>query len=151
MRVYLDVSCLNRPLDDQSQPRIRREAEAVIAILEQIAAHSLECAFSEIGAVEIGANRDPERRRRVRAFLPDNVDQRMLNDAVLARARVLRAAGMASADALHVAFAEDAAVDVFLTCDDKVCRFARRNPQLLNVLVENPANWIEERTDDTDS
>ena len=97
---------LNRPLDDQSQPRIHREAEAVITLLEQIAAHTLECAFSEIAAVDIDANRDPERPRRVRGFLPDDVDQRMLNDGVLARARVLRAAGMASADALHVGLAD---------------------------------------------
>jgi hypothetical protein len=31
-RVYLDVCCLNRPLDDSSQDRIRLEAEAVLLI-----------------------------------------------------------------------------------------------------------------------
>src|SRR5689334_12036522 len=33
MRVYLDMCCLKRPFDDQSQPRIRLESEAVLALL----------------------------------------------------------------------------------------------------------------------
>jgi hypothetical protein len=33
MKIYLDVSCLNRPFDDQGQARVRLEAEAVTVIL----------------------------------------------------------------------------------------------------------------------
>jgi predicted nucleic acid-binding protein len=33
MRIYLYICCLQRPLDDQTQPRIRVETEAVLAIL----------------------------------------------------------------------------------------------------------------------
>jgi len=35
MLVYLDVCCLNRPFDDQSQDRIHLESEAVLLILER--------------------------------------------------------------------------------------------------------------------
>jgi len=35
MKVYLDVSCLNRPFDDQTQARIRLESEAVTIILDE--------------------------------------------------------------------------------------------------------------------
>jgi hypothetical protein len=31
--IYLDVCCLNRPFDEQTQERIRLEAEAVLFIL----------------------------------------------------------------------------------------------------------------------
>ncbi|GAX41591.1 hypothetical protein NIES4075_25880 [Tolypothrix sp. NIES-4075] len=31
--IYLDVCCLNRPFDDQTQERIRLEVEAVLRIL----------------------------------------------------------------------------------------------------------------------
>ena len=34
MNVYLDTCSLQRPLDDQTQIRIRLEAEAVLAIIE---------------------------------------------------------------------------------------------------------------------
>ena len=32
-KIYFDTCCLNRPFDDQTQTRIRLEAEAVLAIL----------------------------------------------------------------------------------------------------------------------
>ena len=43
MRIYLDNCCLQRPFDDQTQPRIRVETEAVFAVLAVIQAgeHSL--------------------------------------------------------------------------------------------------------------
>jgi len=34
--VYLDVCCLNRPFDDQTQDRIHLESEAVLLILKHI-------------------------------------------------------------------------------------------------------------------
>lgn len=39
MKIYLDMCCLSRPCDDQSQPRIRVETEAVLAILDKISNH----------------------------------------------------------------------------------------------------------------
>jgi predicted nucleic acid-binding protein len=35
MRLYIDLSCFNRPFDNQSQERIRRETQAVNADLEE--------------------------------------------------------------------------------------------------------------------
>ena len=34
-RIYLDVCCLNRPFDDQSQPRIALETQAILSIINQ--------------------------------------------------------------------------------------------------------------------
>jgi len=36
VRIYLDVCCLNRPFDDQTQDRIHLESEAVILILKRV-------------------------------------------------------------------------------------------------------------------
>ena len=33
MLIYLDMRCLKRPFDDQSQPRMRLESEAVLGVL----------------------------------------------------------------------------------------------------------------------
>jgi len=35
MKIYLATCCLNRPFDDQRQPRVRLESEAVTLILEK--------------------------------------------------------------------------------------------------------------------
>jgi hypothetical protein len=32
MRLYIDLSCFNRPFDDQGQERIRRETQAVLVL-----------------------------------------------------------------------------------------------------------------------
>lgn len=36
MRLYIDLSCFNRPFDDQLQDRIHLETEAVFGILNRI-------------------------------------------------------------------------------------------------------------------
>lgn len=149
MRVYLDVSCLNRPLDDQSQLRIRAESEAVISILNRIYLGEIELAYSEMAEREINAIPDAERRRRVRSFLPPHVPRHILDESIIVRARALKRLGIHSADALHVAFAEAAKADILLSCDDQLCRIGRRNSERLNVQVANPVDWLESQSDDT--
>jgi len=39
MKIYLDVCCLNRPFDDQTQDRIHLEAESVMTILRHAETH----------------------------------------------------------------------------------------------------------------
>jgi hypothetical protein len=36
MRLYIDLSCFNRPFDDQGQERVRLETEAVLLVLTRI-------------------------------------------------------------------------------------------------------------------
>ena len=54
MKIYLDVSCLNRPFDDQAQVRIRLEAEAVLLILERFDDGAWEQVSSDMAAIETG-------------------------------------------------------------------------------------------------
>ncbi len=65
MRIYLDVSCLNRPFDDQTQVRIRLESEAVLAILHQMEGGFWSHISSGMAEIEIRANRDEQRRAQV--------------------------------------------------------------------------------------
>jgi len=60
------------------------------------------------------------------------------------RARHLEKRGFSPFDALHLAVAEQAAVDVFLTTDDGILHRARRSLALLRVRVENPVSWYLE-------
>jgi hypothetical protein len=46
IKIYLDVCCLNRPFDDQTQDRIHFEAEAILAVLN----YSRMSAWSVIGS-----------------------------------------------------------------------------------------------------
>ena len=53
MKIYLDVCCLNRPFDDQTQTRIHLEAEAVISIIQYVEDNEWEWISSDAVAYEI--------------------------------------------------------------------------------------------------
>ncbi len=71
MKLYLDVSSLNRPFDDQNQARIRIETAAVTVIFERIDAGLWRQVSSEMALIEIEATTDADRRNRVRLPCPN--------------------------------------------------------------------------------
>jgi predicted nucleic acid-binding protein len=144
VKVYLDVSCLNRPFDDQGQARIRLEAEAVTIILERCEAGVWQQVSSEIARIEIDANPNAAQRSRVALLLPDEKAILKLAESHFARAGELEVLGFKAADALHVASAEAQGADVLLSCDDRLCRLARRRRRQLQVPVANPVGWLTE-------
>lgn len=144
--VCLDVSCLNRPFDDQTQPRIRLEAEAVAVVLALAAAGDVTHVSSQMATIEIAAMPDDARRSRVQLLLPDAADVVALSPRMFARAKELETLGVKPADAVHTAAAEAIGADVLLTCDDRFLRIAQRHRARLKVRVENPVTWIQETT-----
>jgi predicted nucleic acid-binding protein len=64
--------------------------------------------------------------------------------SVITRASTLGAMGFSAYDALHLACAEQAKVDVFLTTDDNLLRLANDSSGLLEVRVGNPLTWLKE-------
>jgi predicted nucleic acid-binding protein len=147
MKIYLDVSCLNRPFDDQRQPRVRIETAAIMLIFERFDAEVWQHASSEMALIEIDAIADAERQSRVRMLLPNATSIMKLNDAIFRRAAELEVQGFKPADAVHVAAAEFAQANVFLSCDDRLCRLAKRRQRDLRVQVANPVLWLKERDD----
>jgi predicted nucleic acid-binding protein len=144
VKIYLNVSCLNRPFDDQNQARIRLEAAAVGMILERVDEGRWVHISSEMARIEIDANPDPQRRARVRLLLPDAGNVVKLTPALFRRGAALEALGFKPADAVHVAAAEAAGADVLLSCDDRFCGAGRRHAKRLRVAVKNPLDWLSE-------
>jgi len=124
MLIYLDMCCLKRPFDDQSQPRIRLEAEAVLALL---AAESDAVRFvrSPALALENKLNPLPVRAGRVARWLGRPLPVTDASD-LECRTRDIMALGVSGFDALHLASAELMGADVFATCDDRLLGTARR-------------------------
>ena len=151
MTIYLDVSCLNRPFDDQRQARIRLESEAVTEILAQADLGRIQLVSSEMAEIEINAMSDRDRKRRVQSLLPGQADRMKLTEREFSRAVELRRLGFMPADALHVAAAESLKVSAILSCDDRLCRTARRHPKRLQVEVANPVDWLKEQSDAPDA
>lgn len=144
MRIYLDVCCLNRPFDDQSQERVRLEAEAVTLIFNGMKQRGWQWLGSPAVMVEIQKTPDMARRQAM-LLLAKQIDEHIsLSGDVAERTRFLQGIGMGAFDAAHVASAEAGNVDVFLTTDDRLLRISKRLAGMVNVRVENPLVWIQE-------
>jgi predicted nucleic acid-binding protein len=144
MKIYLDVCCLNRPFDDQSQDRVHLESEAILSILN----HSRTAGWSVVGseAIEYEITKMPDKEKRLMVQILSSVyDIYVRVDAgVEKRALELKRVGLKSLDALHVACAEKAKAGIFLTTDDNLLSKALKSEKILKVKVENPLRWVME-------
>ncbi|MBI5651245.1 MAG: PIN domain-containing protein [Chloroflexi bacterium] len=124
--IYLDVSALCRPFDDQEQMRIRLETDAVQLILANLGSNNFALIVSPAHDAEIRAIDDLSEREHLQNLLKIN-GARFSFDLLNARQRAeaLTQKGVGIADAAHLAFAEQAQSD-FITCDDRLIRQCRR-------------------------
>ena len=144
MKVYFDACCLNRLTDDQSQLRIRQEAEAIELILRFMRNGEIQWMSSEALVDEIDRNPNGERRLENIALLALAAESVKVNDAIASRSADLHLAGYGVYDALHLACAEAARVDVLLTTDDEFVRRASRQDGSPLVAVLNRLFWRRE-------
>ncbi len=146
MRIYLDVCCLNRPFDDQTQDRIRIESEAVLTILNRCLSGEWQLVGSEVVDFEISKIPDEDRKQSVSILTGLVGYKTIVDEAMKKRAVELQSLGFKPFDALHIACAESGDVDVFLTTDDALSqKTLRRNKnKVIKVRVANPLKWVTE-------
>jgi hypothetical protein len=144
MRIYLDVCCLNRPFDDQQQPRIRLESEAVLLILRYCEQGIFEWLTSDIVDLEIEQTTDSIRKGRLQFIMSYTSHRVVIKDSVGKRAAYFERLGIKGWDAYHLAAAEFGKADVYLTTDDKLLNRANHHKRELHIRVANPLGWIRE-------
>jgi predicted nucleic acid-binding protein len=144
VRVYLDICCLKRPFDDQRQERIRREAAAVVMLLDLAAAGQIELVRSAAHLLENGRNPREDRRLTAGLWLDQASVEVKHTEEISRRAEHLHSLGFAVLDALHVAFAEAAGAHWLGTCDDALLEHAARVEGILRTKVANPCEIILE-------
>ena len=145
MRVYLDACCLSRLTDDQSQARIREEAEAVEQVLAGVRRGVVELLSSEALEDEVRRNPSHERRIEAQATITLAVTSIVIDEVIALRAQSLVGLGYGPFDALHLAAAESAGADVLLTTDDRMLKRAARKLGNPRIPVRNPLSWIKEQ------
>ncbi len=141
MLIYLDTCCLNRPYDDQAQPRIQLEAGAVLVILKQITAGEVQLANSSVLQFEIHRIADQTRQNGILHFLNYSSSFQALTPAIEQRSIELNQLGFKRLDALHLAAAEALKVDILLTTDDQLLRRAIQHSTQLTISVLNPVQF----------
>jgi predicted nucleic acid-binding protein len=146
MLLYLDLNCFNRPFDDQSQVRVAKETQAVFSILERIEQGTDQLAWSAVLTFENAQHPIADRREEIARWIKRSDSNLSITNIVSERARELVDAGFKSLDSAHLACAEAAGCDRFLTCDDRLLRKAGRVQ--LAVVVQNPIDYVEELSDE---
>ncbi|WP_295582553.1 hypothetical protein [uncultured Lamprocystis sp.] len=130
MRLYLDCCCLQRPYDDQTQPRIRVETEAVLAILAAVQSGDVTLLSSEALDYELSRIPDAARRNEAMALLSLAAERLVITDDMELLSDLLEQEGITAMDAVHLAMASCAGADFFVTCDDKLLRKSRAGTHL---------------------
>ncbi len=145
-KIYLDVCCLNRPFDDQTQFRIRLETEAIFSIITRCQLGDWELITSTAISSEIAQTPSPIRREKLKESLLISRKKVVVTSEIIQRAIKLNSLGFKEFDALHLACAEKEA-DILLTTDDRFLRKANIHKDKLNITVANPITWLIEVTD----
>jgi len=144
IRIYLDSCCLGRLYDDNAQERVRREVEAVRAVLRRVRMGEVKLVASSMSVVENMRDSSHLRQQGAQLLLDMATVHVDFDDTDIQRAEQLHGMGFGKADAYHVVAAEKASCDVLLTTDDRLIRKAAQHNQLLQVRVINPVDWAME-------
>ena len=141
MKIYLDNCCFNRPFDDQSQIRIRLEAEAKVEIQKEIRAGKVKLIWSYILDYENNKNPYQERKERIKSWKKYATQDIQENSALIETAKLLNKKGLQKIDSLHIACAIFTKCEYFLITDDKILKRAK----LINdINVDDPIGFIRE-------
>jgi predicted nucleic acid-binding protein len=143
-RVYLDTSAYNRPFDDQTQPKIFLESQAVVIILQMIEAKVVGLISSSVLEYENSRNPYPIKQEAMNRYLQLAGLRQEVDEAIRQRAEVLEQNGLKAIDALHVACAEAVESDYFITCDKRLVNRCSG----LTMKVINPADFVLEISSD---
>ena len=146
-KIYLDTSAYNRPFDDQTQPKIFLESQAVVIILQMAETKMVELISSSVLEYENSRNPYPIKQEAMSRYLQIAGFRQEVNEAIRQRAEQLEQNGLKAIDALHIASAEAVGSDYFITCDKRLINRCSG----LAMKVMNPVNFVLETSSDDSS
>jgi len=139
MKIYLDISVLNRIFDDQTQPRILLETSSFLVILGSILKGELDIVNSDILQYENKNNPFPERKLFVNFVLQKANEISKFDLDIKKRGIEIASLTILAIDALHLASAEKLGVNYFITCDDRIIKKYSGK-----IKVINPVDFVQE-------
>ena len=143
LKLYLDTCCFNRPFDRMFQDKIRFECDAVLTIIKNCDDGMFDILKSDILDEEVGRIPDLVKRFKVLMLYSSATNHIEINEEIINRAKHFQQySHIKPFDALHLATAEYANVDAFLTTDKKLLSLAWKSDVSIKVL--NPTVWLME-------
>ncbi|MFH2031967.1 MAG: PIN domain-containing protein [Bacteroidota bacterium] len=93
---------------------------------------------------EVSAISEPDRGLKVREYLKAAEKFIQFDDKIEKRALEFQNYSFTAMDAMHIAVAEYAKVDYFVTCDDDILKTAKKYSEMINVKVISISNLVSE-------
>jgi predicted nucleic acid-binding protein len=118
------------------------ECEAILSIIDNCSDGNWFYFSSDVLLDEILSMADKNKREKVMLLYQSASDHIDFTETIYSRAKELEKFSIKSFDALHIASAEEAKADVFLTTDRRLINAAIRAD--VRVLVKNPLVWLTE-------
>jgi predicted nucleic acid-binding protein len=143
----LDTSVYNRLFDDQTQPKIFLETQAIVLILQMLESDLIELVNSSVLEYENSKNPLPIKQQAMTRYLEMASIRKNVDGEIKQRAEQLEQDGLKAIDALHVACAESTNCGYFVTCDKRLIN--RYQGNLIRVL--NPVDFILEEVSNDSS
>lgn len=140
MKIYLDNCSFNRPFDDQSQIRIRIEAEAKLYLQTLIKSGKLKLTWSYILEYENQLNPYEIRQIVIQRWKQEATTQIHENNRIIKKAKQLVKYKLNTKDALHIACAIEADCEYFITTDDKILN---KNNSINGIQIVNPIGMLD--------
>jgi len=138
MNIYLDLCVYNRPFDDQTQPRILMETLGFIIIMALVSSGEIKTINSFVLEYENLNNPKLENKLIIDDMLYATSQFVEYSESIQKKAEKLESSGIMGIDALHLACADNADADFFITCDDNLIKRAQRtgniNVKLISLL-----------------
>jgi len=143
MKIYLDVCCLNRPFDDQTQEKIHLESEAVLIILSNIASQQWELVGSDVIDFEISKIPDMERRKKVELLAQKILKKQPITTELIQRAKIISQKDIKALDALHIASAEFLQSEYMITTDNDIVKKYQKHIEFFKkIKICNPIIFL---------
>jgi len=143
-KIYMDVCCLNRPFDDQTQDRVFLESEAILAVLSRCRKGEWTLTTSDVVDYELSRLTNIPKLEKIRTLCMAASERIISTKETKTLARKYQAQGVKLMDSYHLALCETHGQDVLLTTDDGFIRAVAKIE--LDPKVINPVIWLMEVT-----
>ena len=145
LKVYLDTSTYNHPFDDQTQPKIFLESQAVGIIFQMVETRMVDLVSSSVLEYENSRNPYLIKQEAMNRYLQLAGSRQIVDESIRQRSEQLEHNGLKAIDALHVACAEAISSDYLITCNKRLINRCSS----LTLKVVNPVNFeLETNSDD---
>ncbi len=143
MKVYLDTNIYFRSFDDQTQPRIYLESQAILTIFNAIEKNIIRLTTSDILLFEISKCPKIEGAQIRKSLLGLTSNHVKHTKAIVKQTEyIANKFNILPADAMHLVAAKSSNIDCFITCDDILIKKGSRFCQKMSFVIENPTNFI---------